>query len=226
MMRKRRHLVLWWLLATAVPASPGNVLITTLGPTQSAEDSAAVTSIEGSTLLPVGSGYVAAGTFTISDAEICTAIKFGPRAQVIAGFQQFGSAGGITEFAGIVTWDASAPLKEGDGFVGKPIYAVIGNHNTLASSTSMVIYKSDSVFMADNPISEYTVPLYAAKPGQFLAGGIGGLVTQPDFGAEVTAIHLGSGLDDCIPEPEVTGLLLVAIGFAGFMRRRSVINTT
>ena len=197
------------LLGGLAVANAGNVLVDTRAGDDPA-NAAAVTLADGTTLLPVGSGYVAAGTFTIPDAEISAATS---GAALLAGFKQFGSAGNIPEFAGLITHDASMPLADGDGFVGNPIYAVVGNNADLGSSTQALVYKSENTFAADNPLFESSAPIWSANSTTLLLGTSGGKVLQPDFGAEINAVGLA-----VVPEP--SSALLALVGGLLFFRRR------
>ena len=109
----------------------------------------AITDVSG-TVLPVGSGYVAAGTFSLTDAAIQAAGAAFDWGTLLSDFKQFGVAGGVAAFAGIVSHDASAPPAAGDGFVGNPIYVAIGNTSTVAgdpaSATAWLFFKSSATF--------------------------------------------------------------------------------
>ena len=120
-------------------------------------------------LWPVDSGEVAVETFeTLSVADVNSLASNFRLGEILGGFRAFGSLGGsITESAGIVAHEISAPLREGDGFVGKPVYVAIGDGSDVNSSIGWVFYRSTIIFEADNPVFEAHINLALSSPDQW-----------------------------------------------------------
>lgn len=175
----------------------------------------------GGALVPAGSGYVAAGTFrSLTDAQISAAGASQNWGALLADFAQFGAAGGVADFAGIVTHDASAPLAAGDAFVGKPIYVAVGNTASVAgdpaSANQWLVYKAAASFEADNPVFGKDSGLSTATANQILVGSLGGPVQLDILGGASTASLQLAG----VPEPSTALLLLSGLGSMVFFRRR------
>jgi len=209
----------------AAAAQAGNVSLSTLdlaNPPGSNNTRAIVDA--GGNLLPAGSGYAAVGTFgSLDDAGIAAAGAALNWTALIADFNQFGNAGGIPNFAGIVEHDASAPLPADSSFLTKPIYAVVGNTPTLggdpATANQWLVFKDDQVFGADNPVFEATADLISATNDSLIVGSLGGgtVALQGALAplGNVPAITLAG-----VPEPSTALLLLGGLGGVVFFRRK------
>lgn len=125
--------------------------------------------------LPVGTGHIAVGTFrTLSDEAIAAAGSISDWLALREDFDQFGAAGNIVNFAGIVTLDASEPVRDNSFLAGKPIYVLIGNAPSgLGASDLWLVYKSNEVFPVDNPISEARVDLTETSGTELVVGSVG-----------------------------------------------------
>lgn len=203
-------------------ANAGNVSIQS-SDLATGEGTLAITDSSGA-LIPAGTGYVAAGTFSMSDADISSNGAAGNWSALLNDFTQFGAASGVADFAGIISYDASAPLADGDAFVGKSIYVAIGNTATLAgdptTATQWGVYKSSVSFAADNPVFEANAGLNMATQDQVLVGTYGGPVNIAALGADTRASLQLAGDGVVIPEPSTALLLLSGFGSMVFFRRR------
>ncbi|MGK0189778.1 MAG: hypothetical protein ACI9R3_005596 [Verrucomicrobiales bacterium] len=157
---------------------------------RTSEGTLAVTDSAGA-LIPPGTGYVAAGTFTLSDADIASAGAASNWSALLNDFTQFGVASGVADFAGIISYDVSAPLADGDAFVGKPLFVIIGNTATVASdpatASSWLVFKSSTSFAADDPEFQVNAGLNTATADQVIVGTIGGPVNIAALGADTRA---------------------------------------
>lgn len=201
------HFGIWFLSfwVAVFSAEAGNVAISTIFPGDNVPDSWLVTDRNG-VVLPAGSGYVAVGTFIGTDADVRDIGIRENWAELLDRFLLFGRTGTVSSFGGIIAHDAAAPLAEGDVFVGKPIYGLIGNGGDASSSTDWLVYKSDEVFDVDAPLFAASVDLFNPTEENLLIGSFGKPVFQPDLGVELRALSLGPP----VPEPTALSLMLVA----------------
>ncbi|MEZ5325551.1 MAG: PEP-CTERM sorting domain-containing protein [Verrucomicrobiales bacterium] len=198
------------LFAGIAAANAGNVSISN-SDLATAGGTLAVTDKSGSLLAP-NSGYVAAGTFSLSDDAIRTA-DFG---SLIADFKQFGASGSVSDFAGIIIHDASSALAAGDGFVGNSIYVAISNEAVPTPTSQLAVFKSSASFEADNPVFGADAGLKDATAAQILVGNFGAGVQMDDLGGVSRASLQTVG----VPEPSTGLLLLSGLGMVFFRRRR------
>lgn len=160
----------------------------------------------------VSGGFVAVGTSSLSDAAISNLTD----ASVLANsFTQFGDStsfgtAAVNNFAGYFSFTPS-----GDGgapaFDGQEIFLIGGNGNSIASSTSLFVVRSNSTFGTD-------APLFSASIGlgdNVLLGQNGGSATVGGFPAFQMA-----DVGGIIPEPGVSILALFSAGLLVLRRRR------
>jgi hypothetical protein len=167
--------------------------------------------------IALGSGYVAAGTFSALPAGI---------EDVKANFSAFGD--GTSDFSNGLgapgffnkTRSASIPLGTATAPVGENVYIVIGDGSTLADSSDFVVFNPNLVFGTENAVGagglDININSDAVTPESVLWGTI---VTDVDTGLGVTFTEgLQIGVIT-IPEPS-TSLLAALAGLAFAARRR------
>ncbi|MDA7892474.1 PEP-CTERM sorting domain-containing protein [Akkermansiaceae bacterium] len=169
------------------------------------------------TPIALGSGYVAAGTFS----ELPGGID-----DVKANFNPFGD--GNTAFSngigvpGFFDGTRSAAIPQGtvDAPVGQNVYLVIGDGSTLADSTDFVVFDPNLVFGTENAVGagglDININSDAVTPESVLWGTI---LTDVDTGLGVTfteGLQIGGAV---VPEPS-TSLLAALAGLALVARRR------
>ena len=167
--------------------------------------------------IALGSGYVAAGTFSALPGGVD---------DVKANFIPFGD--GDTAFSngvgvpGFFDGDRSAPIPQGtaDAPVGQSVYLVIGDGSTLADSTDFVVFDPSLIFGTENAVGagglDININSDAVTPESVLWGTI---VTDVDTGLGVTfteGLQIGNTV---VPEPS-TSLLAALAGLAFAARRR------
>lgn len=172
--------------------------------------------------VPLRGGYVGIGFFSsMPDFSASTGVE------VSEAFVQLGSAGsfnfnlGANAIPGIFSHSASAPItgSTNSTFIGKNMFLVIGNGDSLATSTEVFVLDSGRQFAQDNPLFNATIDLSAGVEGEVLVGTVGFeggrlVIDAGDFGTSPESIQLGV----LIPEPSTA--LLGALGALGLLRRR------
>ena len=168
--------------------------------------------------IALGSGYVAAGTFTAVP---------GSADDVRSLFAAFGD--GNTAFSnsigvgGFFDGNRSAPIPAGttDVPVGASVFLVIGDGSDLASSTDFAVYDPGLVFGTENAVGAGALDIIIDSDALTADSLVyGTIATNVDLGIGVTfdeGIQLGEGA--VIPEPS-TGLLAALAGLALAARRR------
>lgn len=156
-------------------------------------------------LIEAGTGFVAAGSFALADADFTQANAN----QLANAFTQFGSSlpmgrGGIE---GLFSANLAAPLTTTDPLVGENIYLVVGDGDDMQSSESLFVFKSDELFESSNPSSLATISLDGSLAiGEILLGSQG-TVFSNRFGSRdgIVAAPVSA-----IPEPSTFVALLFA----------------
>lgn len=168
--------------------------------------------------IALGSGYVAAGTFTAVP---------GSADDVRSLFAAFGD--GNTAFSnsigvgGFFDGNRSAPIPAGttDVPVGASVFLVIGDGSDLASSTDIAVFDPGLVFGTENAVGAGALDIIIDSDALTADSLVyGTIATNVDLGIGVTfdeAIQLGEGA--VIPEPS-TSLLAALAGLALAARRR------
>mgnify|MGYP001433698652 FL=1 len=168
--------------------------------------------------IALGSGYVAAGTFTAVP---------GSADDIRSLFAAFGD--GNTAFSnsigvgGFFDGNRSAPIPAGttDVPVGASVFLVIGDGSDLASSTDFAVYDPGLVFGTENAVGAGALDIIIDSDALTADSLVyGTIATNVDLGIGVTfdeGIQLGEGA--VIPEPS-TSLLAALAGLALAARRR------
>jgi hypothetical protein len=168
--------------------------------------------------IALGSGYVAAGTFTAVPGSVD---------DVRSLFTAFGD--GNTAFSnsigvgGFFDGNRSAPIPAGttDVPVGASVFLVIGDGSDLASSTDFAVFDPGLVFGTENAVGAGALDIIIDSDALTADSLVyGTIATNVDLGIGVTfdeGIQLGEGA--VIPEPS-TSLLAALAGLALAARRR------
>jgi hypothetical protein len=170
-------------------------------------------------LVPVGTGFVSIGSFTLSDAQISSAMNSAANlAALRADFIAFGVgvSFGIGTDGGMFSDTFTEVISAGDALEGLPIFVMAGNANDLLTSTELWVFKTNEVFAVDggDPFSA-RIELDA----EFGAGTelIGDAVSVflPGAGQSFN----GSRMVKLVPEP-AAGVLLLLAGMLMVRRHR------
>lgn len=168
--------------------------------------------------IPADTGFAAVGTFSLSDEQI-SQTNAGNLADLAADFAQFGLGFtvGVLGVEGLLNVNLGANLTAGDEFVGKNIYLVAGDGDDVASSSSLLVYKSQAQFNTEVPSLSFvggTDPflggILLGTPGSVFMNRGGGL-RDGVLAADVT-----------IPEPSPRVLLLFGLGLLAVHPRDSL----
>lgn len=163
-------------------------------------------------------GFIAIGTFIISNAEIAS---LNSSANIDSAFMQFGSGGdfSVTDgaFETLASGDPDAVFDGVNSYTGKNVYIVIGNGSSLAASTEFLVWDSGLKFENTEPTGSPDEVTLHAGTGDLVIGrddkdtydlsGLGGSATEAAF----TLVQ--------VPEPSSTALLGLG-GLAMLLRRR------
>ena len=168
--------------------------------------------------IALGSGYVAAGTFTAvpgsADDVRSLFAAFGD------GNSAFSNSIGV---GGFFDGNRSAPIPAGttDVPVGASVFLVIGDGSDLASSTDFAIYDPGLVFGTENAVGAGALDIIIDSDSLTADSLVyGNIVTNVDTGIGVIfdeGIQIGGEV--AIPEPS-TSLLAALAGLALAARRR------
>jgi hypothetical protein len=216
------------LIATLIPGlSPAAVIVVTAnfgtGPTITLTKPITFDGV----LAPPHLGTVAVGYFGSTDAQISAAAHNPAAWQAVAGsFQPFGASvtmgNGTPNLAGVFSATPGAQVG-GTAFEGRNVYVVVGNASSLSASSFVVVFKSDSTFLAE-PTPGVIAFLRDVAPGQGPAGTLvlGNFgparvwyASGPFAGESLSAVEASF-----VPEPAAA----VLAGFSltlGLIRRRS-----
>lgn len=159
-------------------------------------------------VIPDGTGFVAAGVFSITDAQI---LEFATSPGSIASAFTAVASGNFS--SGINGLFSLAPTTNSSINSGT-VYGIIGNASTFASSTEIGVFKFTQSFLADPAITDGAVLSNSASGNvsQILIGGFSNFTH--DFGAGANSAYNLA----VIPEPSAA--LLGALGVLGLLRRR------
>jgi hypothetical protein len=168
--------------------------------------------------MAAGSGVVAIGSFSITDAEIQALAAAQNRTGLLAAFTQFATSavvgdGGGFNTAGLYGKDYSAPLNTGNALIGRNIYTLVGDQAALGGSSQMAIFKSTATFPEDNPVGVATANLTDAGTTLVVGTSVPGAVVPG-----VPGTFNGAALAVVVPEP--TALLTCLLGVFGMAIRR------
>jgi hypothetical protein len=214
---KIKTIALFLLLATGI-AKAGTFTVTNFQGTGAASPTNLVVGADGA-LLPAGAGVVAIGYLTIEDSALGPQAGNGiTGADLAAGFAQFANSitVGIGANSGLYQGSIAAAIDVGSEFEGNAIYTIIGNGDTIASSTAALVYKHSFNFQNDGESPGGDVILGLNQTGTLLLGSNDGTAALEPAIPEREAF----GLVPLIPEPSSALLGLVGIAFLGFRRRR------
>ena len=159
-----------------------------------------------------GTGVVAIGSFS-DEAGIGTATSADA---LLSAFTQFGgsvSVAGVGTVAGLYANSITASVSDG-GFTDQSVYTIVGNGDTLTSSTEALVFRHDGVFPADadNPTASLNA-IVGTGNGELLRGGMG----TGDFNGNAINTFRTTPF---IPEPSSALLGLIGLSFLAFRRRK------
>lgn len=170
----------------------------------SGEDSSVVYSDTTGSPILKGTGYIAIGTFNLSREQIAALAN----AEALeAAFYQFGSAINFNAledgaFQGNASGNPSELYDGNNSFLGSSIYVVIGNGESLGSSSEFLVWDSGTVFDNSGPTGNSWEVFLSAGSGDLIIGlddkntsdfsSIGGDSQQAAF----TTVKIDSTLDD------------------------------
>lgn len=217
-MKLRTFLALSAVLATSVAHAQLTVVSTNLS-----QDPVTLPGVLTSAgeVIATGNGFVAVGTFTISDVAIQDLFSAGNVTAILEAWVQHGSAGVVNGLGGGIDGafqvdpQANTPAA---GLGNKPVYTVITNTSSPTALSEFIIFRHNSVFpVVEAPtVGDLTVLMNPAN-GSLIVGGFGNFQTNA----------IGVGAEDAyntaaIPEPSTYALLgLGALaGFVAYRRRR------
>lgn len=169
--------------------------------------------------IPVATGYVGLGYFTIDDATVTAGATASGISTILNSFQSIVSGAFEDEGLYLKSFDYG---KGGlDSQNGKTLYSVIGNGSTIGSSNQFVLYKHDDTLDADGASPSIDENQLNLNDGSLLFGTSGGaktvdasnLLTNDNYTA---ASSFAMAL---VPEPSSTALLGLG-GVALLLRRR------
>lgn len=174
---------------------------------------------DGGALVADGTGFMAIGASTLTDAQIG---DIGTDLAALAAFQgdftQFGSSttfggAGVFNEPSLASFSTSQGTSAGDAFVGNNIFIIAGNGADLNSSTELFVYRLNETFGADAPLFATDVATFQA--GTLAFGSVAPGISLPQAG---TRNGYAMGTVAVVPEPTVA--LLGALGVLGLIRRR------
>lgn len=170
----------------------------------SGEDSSVVYSDTTGSPILKGTGYIAIGTFNLSREQIAALAN----AEALeAAFHQFGSRVNFNAledgaFQGNASGNPSELYDGNNSFLGSSIYVVIGNGESLGSSSEFLVWDSGTVFDNSGPTGNSWEVFLSAGSGDLIIGlddkntsdfsSIGGDSQQAAF----TTVKIDSTLDD------------------------------
>ncbi len=178
--------------------------------------------------MPQVGASVALGNFT-SDMAVTDAVAAGSATDLNSAFTQFGATQsfGANGLDGVFQSDVGAPINAGNPLINTNIYLVAYEGASLATATSVIVYKSPAVFQQDPPASspeiffdrDLTNQNNGFSPLTLLAGANGDVTVPNPNGADfvlpgVRAARL------IIPEPTGVALLGLGVGLLALRRRR------
>ncbi len=175
------------------------------------------------TLVTAGS-YAAVGYFDTIAAAALTNANMTPAtfANLATDFVEFGALTLANWFAdGFFQGDVGQAINAGSPFIGRPIYAVIGNGATLAASSEVWIGTTGGNFAQDNPVFNAVASL--DEGSGTLAAVFGGFGPEgTDFGAtQPFTQFFKTASASAAPIPEPSRAILAGLGLMGlFFRRR------
>jgi len=172
----------------------------------------------------LASGTVSVGYFGSDAAVTNNSMDF---AALLSGFTEYGTStslagkGATDGLLDLVTpdnWTVAVPSDSADGQIGKNVYVVFGNGDTLSSSDLLAVWKSGSVFGKEDDAGNGGVAAdLATGKGDLLLGTNGAV--DITVGANTISYANSIGLKDAVPEPS-TSLLAGLAGLALAIRRR------
>ena len=171
--------------------------------------------LAGGVLVPNGTGFVALGTFTISDAQISAAPSSPTgRDQLSGDFIGLGSSAsfGVGGEGGLFSSSFVAPINGGDPLDGESIFIVAGNGGSIASSDQLWVFKSGELFGTDPFNAELELDAELATGAVLIGSPVNVLVPSAGRNFE------GSEMALMIPEPG--SMALIAFGTIALLRRR------
>jgi hypothetical protein len=177
--------------------------------------------LENGNMVPDGSGFVAVGSFSLSDTQISASTASQANFnQLVSDFTSFGSSTnfGLAGEGGLFSNSFTAPINGGSALDGQPIYLVGGNGADLASSDQLWVFHSGETFGADgvDPFS-VRIELDAELPaGTTLVG----TPISDVFLPSVENTFDGTSMVGVIPEPGSLSLVVLGMGVALLRRRR------
>jgi len=161
-------------------------------------------------LVKNNTGSIAIGTYGVTDPDFSSGFT---AADIMTGFMQLGQSAFSEEPKnrdGLFAFELTAEVTS--AFSGLPVYLVIGNSASLATSDEFLVWKATAnplgnTFVADDPF-----------------GGPGGIRLDSNTGSLFAGITVSAGDRDdfrlvAIPEPSSTALLGLG-GVALLLRRR------
>lgn len=173
--------------------------------------------------IPQGTGYVAVGSFSsFTNAQIAAVGGADQTAlnNLANDFNQFGASGTASLADGFFSNNAQFPTAGDTTFVGRNVYLIFGDGDSIVTSSSLFVADSQLVFLEDNPNSpNVDVFLDAILDGGNNAPVLGSTLsnggTNPSNGALVDA-----GLAARVGIPEPSAALLTLFGALGLLVRR------
>jgi len=172
---------------------------------------------------PIASGTIAVGFFASDSSVTDNALDFGT---LLSGFNQYGSptgladagaAPGLFDLVSPGNWNVSVPFNSVAPQIGNNIYVVFGNGASLAESSLLAVWKSNSIFGKEDEAGNGGAAAdIATGQGSLLLGLNGG---AQSFAGGAINYSDSIRLVEAIPEPS-TSLLAGLAGLALVVRRR------
>ena len=170
-------------------------------------------------LVPDGSGFVSLGTFSLSDAQIMSAMDSQANLDALdADFMEFGTSAsfGVAGEGGMFSSNYTDGVSAGDMFDGMSIYVVGGNGTSIGDSDQLWVFKSNESFAPDGVDDFFAeIELDAEHSAGTDLIGEPARLFLPGVGEEFDGVRMVG----VIPEPSAAALGAL-LGLVALRRRR------